>query len=255
MKQVFDLQQIRIKRDTREPVLEGLPVLFGDMEKNALEEAIRIKEKHGAKVTALSVGSAKLKDTILEALAMGADEGCIVVDPACEGSDTGASALTLAKTIEKLSPFDLVLVGEGSADNYSGQIGSRIAEILNVPQITYVRELSIEGNAITAVRDIEAALEVVKAQMPVVISVTSEINKPRRAPLAQILRASRKPLKSWTLKDLEIDSSRVGSAASAIQVVSNLAPQQERKGMIFEGDMDEAVGKLVDALRKEGTLQ
>jgi electron transfer flavoprotein beta subunit len=255
MKQVVDLQQIRIKRDTREPVLEGLPVLFGDMEKNALEEGIRIKEKHGAKVTALSVGSAKLKDTILEALAMGADEGCIVVDPACEGSDTSASAWTLAKAIEKLSPFDLVLVGEGSADNYSGQIGSRVAEILNVPQITYVRELSIEGNTITAVRDIEATLEVVKAQLPLVISVTSEINKPRRAPLAQILRASRKPLKSWTLKDLEIDSNRVGSAASAIQVVSNLAPQQERKGVIFEGDMDEAVGKLVDALRKEGALQ
>ncbi len=255
MKQVVDLQQIRIKRDTREPVLEGLPVLFGDMEKNALEEAIRIKEKHGAKVTALSVGSAKLKDTILEALAMGADEGCIVVDPACEGSDAGASALTLAKAIQKLSPFDLVFVGEGSADNYSGQIGSRIAEILNLPQITYVRELSIEGNAITAIRDIEATLEVVKAQMPLVISVTSEINKPRRAPLAQILRASRKPLKSWTLKDLEIDSSRVGLAASAIQVVSNLAPQQERKGVIFEGDMDEAVGKLVDTLRKEGALQ
>jgi electron transfer flavoprotein beta subunit len=186
---------------------------------------------------------------------MGADEGCIVVDPACEGSDAGASALTLAKAIQKLSPFDLVLVGEGSADNYSGQIGSRIAEILNLPQITYVRELSIEGNAITAIRDIEATLEVVKAQMPLVISVTSEINKPRRAPLAQILRASRKPLKSWTLKDLEIDSSRVGLAASAIQVVSNLAPQQERKGVIFEGDMDEAVGKLVDTLRKEGALQ
>ena len=255
MKQVVDLQQIRIKRDTREPILEGLPVLFGDMEKNALEEAVRIKEKTGAKVTALSVGSAKLKDTILEALAMGADEGCIVVDPACEGSDTSASALTLAKAIQKLSPFDLVLVGEGSADNYSGQIGSRIAEILNVPQVTYVRELSIEGNTITAVRDIEAALEVVKAQTPLVISVTSEINKPRRAPLAQILRASRKPLKYWTLKDLEIDSSSVGSAASAIQVVGNLAPQQERKGVIFEGDLDEAVRKLVDALRKEGALQ
>jgi len=255
MKQVVDLQQIRIKRDTREPVLEGLPVLFGDMDKNALEEAVKIKEKHGAKVTALSVGSAKLKDTVLEALAMGADEGCIVTDPACEGSDTGASALTIAMTIKKIEPFDLVLVGEGSADNYSGQIGSRIAEILNLPQITYVRQLSVEGNTITAVRDIEAALEVVKAQMPLVVSVTSEINKPRRAPLAQILRASRKPLKSMTLKDLGIDSSQVGSAASAIQVVSNLAPQQERKGMIFEGDLDETVGKLVDALRKEGALQ
>lgn len=254
MKQVVDLQQIRIKRDTREPVLEGLPVLFGDFDKNALEEAVRIKEKHGAKVTVLSVGSAKLKDTVLEALAMGADEACIVVDPACEGSDTAASAMTLVKAIEKIGQYDVILVGEGSADNYSGQIGSRIAEILDMPQVTYVRELSIDGNTLTAVRDVEGALEVVKARMPLVVSVTSEINKPRRPPLAQILRASRKPLKSWALKDLGIDPATVGSTSSAIQVLSNLAPEQERKGVVLEGDLDEAVGKLVDALGKEGVL-
>ena len=87
-----------------------------------------------------------------------------------------------------------------------------------------------------------------------VASVTSEINKPRRAPLAQIFRASRKPLNVWTLKDLGIEASQVGSAASPIQIVSNLAPQQERKGVIFEGDVDETVGRLFDALRKEGAL-
>jgi len=255
MKQVVDLQQIRIKRDTREPVLEGLPVLFGEMDKNALEEAVRIKEKHGAKVTVLSVGSAKLKDTVLEALAIGADEACIVIDPACEGSDTAGSAMTLVKAVEKIGQFDLILVGEGSADNYSGQMGSRISEMLNIPQVTYVRELAIEGNNITAVRDIEGLLEVVKAEMPLVASVTSEINKPRRASLAQILRASRKPLNCWTLKDLGIDPGRVGFTASAIRVICNLAPEQERKGVIFEGDVDEAVGRLLDALRKEGVLQ
>lgn len=255
MKQVVDLQQIRIKRDTREPVLEGLPLLFGDMDKNALEEAVRIKEKHGAKVTVLSVGSSKLKDTILEALAMGADEAYIVVDPACEGSDTAASAMTLVKGIEKIGSYDLIVVGEGSADNYSAQIGSRLAEILNIPQVTYVRELSIEGNTVTAIRDMEGALEVVKSETPLVVSVTSEINKPRRASLAQILRASRKPLNSWTLKDLGIDARRIGSASSNVQVISNLAPEQERKGIIIEGDLDEAVGKLVDALGKEGALQ
>jgi electron transfer flavoprotein beta subunit len=254
MKQVVDLQQIRFKRDSREPVLEGLPVLFGDMDKNALEEAVRMKEKHGAKVTVLSVGSAKLKDTVLEALAMGADEACIVVDPACEGSDTAASAMTLATAIRKIGSYDLILVGEGSADNYSSQVGSRLAEILSVPQVTYVRELSVEGNTVTAVRDTEDVLEVVKAYIPLVVSVTSEINKPRRAPLAQILRASRKPLISWTLKDLGIDASRVGSASSGIQVINNVAPEQERKGIIFEGDPDETVGKLVNALRKEGAL-
>jgi len=255
MKQVVDLQQIRVKRDTREPVLDGLPVLFGDMDKNALEEAVRIKEKHGAKVTVLSVGSAKLKETVLEALAMGADDACIVVDPACEGSDTAASALTLAAAIKKIGSYDLILVGEGSTDNYSGQIGSRLAEILDTPQITYVRELTIQESTVTAVRDMEDALEVVKATPPIIISVTSEINKPRRAPLTQILRASRKPLNLWTLKELDITPDKIGVTSSGIQVISNLAPEQERKGVIFEGDVDEAVGKLVDALRKEGTLQ
>jgi electron transfer flavoprotein beta subunit len=254
MKQVVDLQQIRIKRDTREPVVEGLPVVFGDMDKNALEEAVRIKEKHGAKVTVLSVGSAKLKETVLEALATGADEASIVIDPACEGSDTAASAAVIAAAIGKIGPYDLILVGEGSADNYSGQIGSRLAELLDVPQLTFVRELTVDDTNLTAVRDMEDALEVVRTSFPAIVAVTSEINKPRRAPLTQILRASRKPLNVWTLEDLGVARSSVGLAASTIEVVKNVAPEQERKGVLFEGEADEAVGKLVDSLQREGAL-
>jgi electron transfer flavoprotein beta subunit len=252
MKQTVDLQQIRIKRDTREPVLEGLPVVFGDMDKNALEEAVRIKEKHGAKVTVLSVGTAKLKEGILEALAMGADEACIVVDSACDGSEPSSSALTLAEALKKIGSYDIILVGEGSADNYSGQVGSRLTELLNVPLITYVRELTIDSNTITATRDVEGALEVLKTKTPLIISVTSEINKPRRPPLTQILKASRKPLNMWNLKDLGLDTNAVSAASSAVHIITNLAPEQERKGMIFEGE--DSVEKLVAALRKEGVL-
>lgn len=254
MKQTVDLQQIRVKRDTREPILEGLPLIFGDMDKNALEEAVRLKEKHSAKVTVLSVGTGKLKEGILEALAMGADEGCIVVDPTCDGSNPALTALTLAEAIHKIGAFDIVLVGEGSADNYSGQIGSRVAEILNLPLVTYVRELAVESDAVVAFRDTEAAIEKVKAKTPLVISVTSEINKPRRAPLTQILRASKKPLSVWTLKDLGISEDAAQSASTLVSVLSNVAPQQERKGIIFEGDPDESVEKLANALRKEGAI-
>ena len=130
-----------------------------------------------------------------------------------------------------------------------------MAEILDIPQITYVRELRIEENAVTAVRDLENALETVKTSPPLVISVTSEINKPRRAPLTQILRASRKPLNVWTLKDLDILPEKVGSLSSEIRVISNLAPEQERKGIIFEGDVEKSVSELLSALRKEGVLQ
>ena len=254
MKQVVDLQQIRIKRDTREPVLEGLPVLLGDMDKNALEEAVRIKEKHGAKVTVVSVGSIKLKETILQALAMGADDASIVVDPACDGLDPASTALALAAAAKKIGSPDLILFGEGSTDNYSGQVCPRLAEILGLPQITYVRELSVDDGTVTAVRDMENALEVVKANLPLVVSVTSEINKPRRPPLTQILRASRKPLNIWNLSDLGISSSIVASASTSVRIISNLAPEQERKGVIFEGDVDEAVAQMVEALRKEGAI-
>jgi electron transfer flavoprotein beta subunit len=254
MKQVVDLQQIRIKRDTREPVLEGLPVQLGDMDKNALEEALKIRDKHGGKVTVLSVGSIKLKETILQALAMGADDASIVVDQACDGSDPASTALTLAAAVKRIGSVDLILFGEGSTDNYSGQVCPRLAEILGLPQITYVRQLSVENGTVTAVRDMENALDVVKAKLPLVVSVTSEINKPRRPPLTQILRASRKPLNVWTLDDLGLSSDKVGSASSLVRVISNLAPMQERKGIIFEGDLDQIVGKIVEALRKEGVI-
>lgn len=254
MKQVVDLQQIRIKRDTREPVLEGLPVQLGDMDKNALEEAVKIKEKHGAKVTVLSVGSIKLKDTILQALAMGADDASIVVDPACDGSNPATTALALAAAVRKIGSADLILFGEGSTDNYSGQVCPRLAEVLGLPQITFARELSIEDGTVTAVRDMENALDVVKGNLPLVVSVTSEINKPRRPPLTQILRASRKPLNIWALADLGIGPDVIGSVSSSVRVISNLAPEQERKGIIFEGDLNEAVGKIVQALRKEGVI-
>jgi electron transfer flavoprotein beta subunit len=254
MKQVVDLQQIRIKRDTREPVLEGLPVQLGDMDKNALEEALKIREKHGGKVTVLSVGSIKLKETILQALAMGADDASIVVDPSCDGSDPASTALTLAAAVKRIGSVDLILFGEGSTDNYSGQVCPRLAEILGLPQITYVRQLSVENGTVTAVRDMENALDVVKAKLPLVVSVTSEINKPRRPPLTQILRASRKPLNIWTLADLGLSSDKVESASCLVRVISSLAPEQERKGIIFEGDVNQVVGKIVEALRKEGVI-
>lgn len=252
MKQVVDLEQIRIKRETREPVLDGLPLLLGAFEKNALEEAVRIKERTGARVTALSVGSAKLKDTIKEALAIGADEAVILTDPAFQGSDAMGSARALAAAIKKIGDFDLILTGEGSADEYSSQVPSRLAELLGLPQITYVRELEVLDGRIRAVRDMEEAFVVVEAELPALVSVTSELNEPRLPPLTAILRAGRKPLHQWTLADLDLDGSAVGTTASTLEVLSNLAPVQERKGVIYEGDVDDAVARLVDDLIREG---
>jgi len=254
LKQIPDLQQIRIKRDTREPVLEGVPLLFGDMDKNALEEAVRIVEKEGGKVTALALGSPKLRDTIKEALAMGADEAVLLIDPAFQGSDTRSTAQALARAMEKIGEYDLILCGEGSTDNYSGQVPSRLAEILGLPQVTYVRQLEFTEGRLRAIRDMEEALEVAEALLPALVSVTSEINEPRLPSLIQILKAAKKPLQEWISEDLGLSAHEVGKKASSLEVISNLAPEQERKNVTLEGEIDEVVEQLTDALTREGVI-
>ncbi len=253
MKQIPDLQQIRIKE--RKPVLEGVPLIFGDMDKNALEEAVRIKEKMGTgKITVLALGPAKLKDTIKEALAIGADEAVLLIDPAFAGSDSAATAKALAKAIQKMGGYDLILCGEGSTDNYSGQVGPRLAELLDLPQITYVRELEVADGKIKAVRNMEESFEVVEADLPAVVTVAAEINTPRLASLKQILQAARKPVQTWTPADLGLAGDAVGAKGTAVEVLSNLAPETARKQVVFKGELDEVIGNLVDALIKEGVL-
>jgi electron transfer flavoprotein beta subunit len=252
MKQVVDLEQVRIKQQTREPVLEGLPLLLGEFDKNALEEAVRIKERGKAHVAALAVGTTKLRETIKEALAIGADEAVIVTDPACRGSDAMGSARTLAAAIRKIGSFDLILLGEGSSDEYSGQVPARLAELLGLAQITYVRQLEVFADHLRAVRDLEDSLTVVEAPLPAVVSVTGELNEPRLPPLTAILRAGRKPLHQWSLADIGLEQAAVGAAASTLQVLSNLGPEQRRKGRIYEEPVDDAVTKLIDDLNREG---
>jgi electron transfer flavoprotein beta subunit len=219
-----------------------------------LEEAVRIQEKQGGKVTVVAAGTAKLKDTIKEALAIGADEAVILTDPAFQGSDTMGSARLLARTVEKIGAYDLILLGDGSADNYSGQVPPRLAELLSLPQIGAVRELEVLDNRVRAVRDLEDALEVIEVDLPVVVSVTVEINTPRLPPLSAILKAARKPVHTWSPNELGVTADQVGAAASTIEVLSNLAPVQDRKQIVFEGAEEGAV-ELVKALQRQGVLR
>lgn len=253
LKQIVDMKQIRIKRETREPVLEGLPLLLGEMDKNALEEAVRIKEKEGGKVIALSAGSPKLKETIKDALAAGADEAIILTDPLSGRLDSKGVALVLAKALQKIGKYDLVLLGEGSTDNYSGQVGPRIAELLDIPAITYAKQLEHIDNKIKVTRNMEESLEIVEAALPALITVTSGINEPRIPALTQILRAGKKPLQEWTISDIGLTAGDLEE--KDVKVVSNLAMVEQRKKIIFETTLEENVNNLVNALIKEGVLR
>jgi len=133
-------------------------------------------------------------------------------------------------------------------------VGPRLAEILDLPQITYVRELEVADGKVKAVRNMEESFEVVEADLPAVVTVAAEINTPRLASLKQILQAARKPVQTWTPADLGLTGDEVGVKGTAVEVLSNLAPEMARKQIIFKGELDEVIGDLVDALTKEGVL-
>jgi electron transfer flavoprotein beta subunit len=253
MKQIPDLQQIRIKE--REPILDNVPLVWGDLDKNAMEEAVKVKEKLGdVKVTVVAMGSEKVQQGILEPLAMGADEAVLLTDPTFAGSDSTGTARVLAKAIEKIGSYDLVIVAEGSTDNYSGIVPSALAELLDLPEITYVRELEVEDGQVKAVRNMEESFEVMQADLPVLVSVAQEINEPRLPKFMAIRKAGAKPRHEWGPADIGLAENEVGQNALSVETLSNLAPEQDRKNVILEGDLDEQVDGLVDALIKEGAL-
>jgi len=255
VKQAIDVSQLKVDTATRKLITVDAPKKISDFDKNALEEAIRLKGKHGGEVLTLTLGPEDAKTTIREALAMGADKAYVISDPALENSDTLATSYILAEAVKKLGQFDLVLCGEASTDSFSAQVGPRLAERLNIPQVTYVRKLSLEGDVLTAERSLEDAVETVRAKTPLLVTVTREINEPRIPSLMAIMKASKKEVVLWKAADLNLAKERVGEVGSAIKVLDVLAPKVERKKIVIKGEnAAEVAEKLAKALIQEGVV-
>ena len=244
-----DLQMVRIKN--REAVTEGVPYKIGDLEKNALEAAVVLRDAVGGKVVALCLaeGNRKAAEDIKYALAMGADEAVVIDDPALSAPDQAAVAAALAAAVKKIGACDLLLFGEGSSDNYTGQVAGRVAELLGIPQIGYARKVEAADGVVRCERSMDDMLETVEAPLPAAVTVVSEINEPRIPGLMQIMKAKSKPMQTWSLADLGADA-----PAPVREIVSNLAEEQDRKHILFEGTAAEQADAFVNALIKEGVL-
>lgn len=235
MKQIPDLQQIRIRN--RQPVLDDVPLTFGNIDKNALEAGVQLKEATGGNLIVVSVGTEELEDTIKEALAAGADQAYLVLDDELENLESAVSARLLAQAIEKIDDVGIILFGEGSGDNYSGQVGSRVAALLGLPQASYVQSIAVNGNTATITRALEDCEEVLEVALPAVISVMADINEPRIPSVTQILKAGKKPKE---ILELEINT------ASQLETLSSLAPDTERKQLPIKS-VDELV-RVIETL-------
>lgn len=253
LKQAVDVSQLKVDPATRQLITASAPRKMSDFDKNALEEAIKIKEKLGdAEICTVTVSTEDAKAVLREALAMGADRAFFVNEPTLKDVDTFGTAYILAEMIRKIGEYSLILCGETSLDSFSGLVGPRLAELLNLPQMTSARKILVEGDTVTVERTLEDAIETVKAKMPALVSVTREINQPRIPSLMMIMKASKKEIVTLTASDLKLDRDKI---APKIELVEVLAPKTERKKIKITGEnAQEIADKLAKALIQEGVI-
>ena len=148
-------------------------------DEHAIEAALQIREQHGGKVTIVSLGPDFAQRAVKQAVAMGADEGIFLKDPAFEDSDTYATAYILAAAIKKIGSFDVILCGRQAADWDVGQVGLGIAELLGIPCVSIAQKLEVSDGTVIVERIVEGGFDVMEASLPALITVSNEINKPR----------------------------------------------------------------------------
>jgi electron transfer flavoprotein beta subunit len=251
IKQAYDVQQLKFDPKTGEPMLAAAPRKMSDMDRRALEEALRIKESAGGTVKTITVGPPETRDVVKEIYAMGADEAFVVADMNLDKADSGVTAKLIVETVKKIGNFDLILAGAASTDEYSWQVPAKVAAMLNLPFFPNAISLSIDGDLV-AECDLGDAVYQFKSPLPAVVSVSLEINEPRIPTLSAILKASRKQFTDFRIEDLGVD------AISELELRKVMMPKVERKNVIVDATdpskMEAELRKILDELRKENVL-
>lgn len=236
IKQVPDSREIRIDPKTNTLVRQGVPAIVNYYDLHGLEEALRIKDAYGARVTVVSMGPPSAAKALKQCISMGADEGVLVSDRAFAGADTLATSYVVALTIQKVEdswgPVDIIFCGKQTLDGDTGQVGPGVACRLDIDQLTYVEKvehLDVDKREIIVHRHLEDGLERVKARLPVLITALAELNSPRRASLPGILGAARYQPIVWTTNDFPtIDRSKIGLRGSPTIVSKTWVPEPKQ---------------------------
>lgn len=256
IKQVPDTNEVKLDKKTGTLIRDGVPSIINPDDKNALEEALTIKDNSkDVHVTVITMGPPQADDALREALAMGADDAILLTDRAFGGSDTWSTSLILSEAIKKLGTFDIIFCGRQAIDGDTAQVGPQIAEKLNIPQITYVKKLEIQGDEVVAERALEDGYQVIRTKMPCLLTAIKELNQPRYASVPGIVEAyDEKEVKIMTYDDLKIDKALIGLEGSPTNVKKTFTPEQKGQGRRLEGSVVEMCSELVSELKEKHIL-
>ena len=246
VKQVPDATAVRRLDPGTKRLDRAGEVALNPTDVNAVEEALRLKETHGAELVVVSLGPPKALESLRKALAMGADRAVLVSDDGAAGSDLVATSYALAKALER-EAADVVLFGQQASDSDGAVLWAAVAERLRRPLISQVAELKLEGGSLTGKRQTEFGYDVIAVPLPAVIAVSDAINEPRYPSLKGIMSAKSKPTETLSLADIGVEAERAGEAGSRTTVIA-MAPPPPKGGQVKFEDDGSAAEKIVDYL-------
>jgi len=256
VKQVPATTEVRINPETNTLVRDGLESIINPYDTHAVEEALRIREKLGGKITAISMGIPAVQKMLKDILALGVDKAILLTDRRFAGADTLATSYALAAGIKTVGNVDLIICGKQATDGDTAQVGPSLAEKLNLPHITYVQQIEeINQSYIRCNRAIDDGYEIVEATLPAVITVVKNINSPRLPSIKGIREALRAEVTIWTADDVQVDENLVGIKGSATWVTKTFVPLFSTECKYISGSVQVQVKTLISELTKGGILQ
>ncbi|MEC8985407.1 MAG: electron transfer flavoprotein subunit beta/FixA family protein [Actinomycetota bacterium] len=237
----LDIETKTLKRDVK--------LILDESDSYGVEMALQLVGEDG-EVVLVSMVPNNERNGLNNALAMGADSAVLVSDDALAGTDALGTAKVLAAAIRRIEP-DLVLAATESSDGYTGTVPEQIAELLELPSVTFAKEVSIADGSVSVKRQTEEGYDEVSCPLPALVSVTAGVVEPRYPSFKGIMAAKSKPVEELTISDLGIDSSQVGWSGGGQEIVSiEPAPEREAGEVIEdEGDGHERIIAFLEELK------
>ncbi|HDD35216.1 MAG TPA: electron transfer flavoprotein subunit beta/FixA family protein [Candidatus Desulfofervidus auxilii] len=248
IKQVPDIETVKINPETGTLVREGVKSMINPYDLYALEAALQMKECYGGKITLLSMGPPQAEEALREGISYGADEAILLSDRAFAGADTLATSYTLAQAIRKVGEYDIIFCGKQAIDGDTAQVGPEIAQRLNLPYVTYVRKIELKENSLIVERDLDDGYQVIKVSLPALLTIVKEIGEPRVPSVRGKMRAKKIDIPVWTAKDIGAREDKIGLAGSPTRVLKIFSPPPRGEKEIFSGTLEEQVKSLWDKI-------
>ena len=245
---VLDEADIRTDPVSRKPLTERARRKISDYDRNAIECGVSLAEELGATSLLLTAGTGEARSTLKDALSRGPDSALFFFDDAMAAADSAVVARVLASALRVIGEVDLVVCGEGSSDNYAQQVGPRVGQLLGIPVVTCVTQMSIKDGVARCERNLDDGVEVVEVSLPALVTVLPSLNVPRLPGLKQIVAASKKPVRDLTASDLGLT---VDDFAPRLRRVEMSGTVSTRRNVTLTGSAAEIVEKIVKVFEEE----